>query len=315
MNSAETARWLEERDNFLILTHRRPDGDTLGSAAGLCQALREAGKNAFMLENPETTGQYRPYVEEYPAVLEFVPENVVAVDVAAEDMLQINGERFFGRIDLCIDHHPSNTLYARENCIDHKRAACGEIIFEILRELGRKISPRTATLLYIAVSTDTGCFRYGNTDANTLRVASMLVLAGAPNGKINKELFRTKSKGRIALEGRILSGIELIMDGKVAVAAVSVAAMDEASATEDDTDDIANLPGQLEGVIIGVTIREMKDGTCKISVRGTPETDANAICGRLGGGGHKMAAGCTVEGDLSEARERIIEAIRLGTPL
>ncbi|NLA87267.1 MAG: phosphoesterase RecJ domain-containing protein, partial [Clostridiales bacterium] len=218
MNSSETALWLKARDNFLILTHRRPDGDTLGSAAGLARGLAEAGKTAYVLYNPETTARYEKYVQKYWAPDDFQPSCVITVDTASPDLFPVNGDKYTGSIALCIDHHPSNTGYAEFLCVDADKATCGEIIYEILMSLNGGVSAETAASLYVAVSTDTGCFAYSNTTANALRVASNLVDAGAPIGEINKAIFRTKAKSRIQIESMIISGMEFHFDGAVAIA-------------------------------------------------------------------------------------------------
>jgi len=310
MTSKETAAWLAARNNFLILTHLRPDGDCLCSAAGLCQGLREAGKTAWLLQNPETAARsYAAYMEPYCAPADFVPSVVLSVDTAAENMFQINAGAYQDRTELCIDHHASNTGYAAETCLAPERAACGELIYDILLALSGGISEKTATLLYVALSTDTGCFCYGNTNAQTLLTAARLVEAGAPNARLNKELFRTKRRQRLALECRLFAELALFMDDTVALVQISLSLLRETGADEADMEDIAALPGQIAGVVVSVTLREMEDGCSKLSVRTTGQADANAICGRLGGGGHKMAAGCTVNAGLAEARRLILEAI------
>ena len=312
MTIKETADWLAERNNFLVLTHLRPDGDTLGSAAGLCQGLTEMGKIARMLPNPETTETYAGFMMPYLAGAGFWYDHVISIDTAGENQFQINGTAFSGGVDLCIDHHVSNTGYAKNTCVDSGRASCGEVIYEILMTLSGSISAKTAKLLYIAVSTDTGCFCYGNTNALTLDTAARLVEAGAPNALLNKKLFRTKSKARLQLEAEIISAMEYYFDGAVGVAFLTQAMRERSGAREEDTEDIASMPGQVEGVRAGITLRELAPDQTKISVRttaGSGGMDANIICQQLGGGGHPLAAGCTVEADVQTARDQILKVI------
>jgi phosphoesterase RecJ-like protein len=191
---------------------------------------------------------------------------------------------------------------------ERERASCGEIIYEILMELSGKISAETATPLYVAVSTDTGCFAFGNTTANTLRVASYLVDAGAPISRINKELFRKKARPRIILESLIMGSMEFYYSGSVAVASITKDMMEKAGADEDAVDDIAALPGSIEGVVIGITIRQLQSGS-KVSVRTMSNVDANALCAKFGGGGHAMAAGCTTGATVPETKKMLISAI------
>lgn len=309
MSSKQTAVWLSERDNFLILTHKRPDGDALGSGAGLCQGLREAGKTAYMLTNPETTITYEKYVQDYPATEDFVPDYIISVDTASENQFQINAQDITDKVDVSIDHHPSNTGYADTTCVDSERAACGEVVFDILLELSGSVSEKTAQALYVAVVADTGCFCYGNTNAKTLMNASRLVEAGAPNAKINKEIFRTKSKKRLKLEAEIITGMEYYMDDAVGIATLTHEMRSRAEAGEEDVEDIASIPGQIEGVIIAITLRENGGEATKVSVRTTNQANANAICSEFGGGGHKMAAGCIISAPPAEAKKQILEVI------
>ncbi|MCL2562778.1 MAG: bifunctional oligoribonuclease/PAP phosphatase NrnA [Oscillospiraceae bacterium] len=300
LTNKEVAAWLLERDGFLILTHRRPDGDALGSAAGLCAGLRAIGKQAYILENPETTERYLEYTHNYLPPPDFVPQVVISVDTADAGILQKNAWVYAERVDLCIDHHASNTGYAAYSCVDTDCAACGEVVYEILMALSGEISA-AATPLYVALSTDTGCFCYANVTAETLEIASRLVRAGADHWRVNKRLFRTKSRARMALDGALLSGLRFSHDDRVALALVTQARMAETGVTEDDLDDIANIPNQAEGVQVGIVVRELPDGSCKISVRTIPGVDANAICRKFGGGGHPMAAGCVVDMEPEDA--------------
>ena len=307
----EVSDWLKTNDNFLILTHRRPDGDTVGSAGALAQGLREIGKTAFVLNNPEITPRYSRFIEEYLAADGYKPEYVIAIDTASDNLLPKNGDKFIGAVSLCIDHHPSNSLSSEMTCIDSGAASCGEVIYEVLIALSGNISPVSAERLYVAVSTDTGCFVYANTNAKTLRVASLLVEAGAPNRKINRMLFRTKTRGRIRIESMITSGLEFHFDGKVAIAAITIEMMKSANAEEDDVDDIASVSGMVEGVQAGITIREMiPEKDCKVSVRTSPQISAQAICERFGGGGHSMAGGFSLEKPVNEVKKALLEVLK-----
>jgi len=308
---AETAAWLGARDNYLILTHRRPDGDTVGCAGALAQGLREYGKIAYIQYNPEITPRYLRFVEGYQAPAGYTPEHIVIVDTASGDLFPKSSEEYTDSVSLCIDHHPSNTLYAKYTCLDGAYSSCGEIIYEILIALSGGISDKSAGQLYAAVSTDTGCFVFANTTSNTLRVASLLINAGAPHREINKLLFRTKTRNRIKIEGALYSGLEFYFDGAVAISTITKEMMESAGANEDDVDEIAAIPGSVEGVNAGITIREMTSpNDCKVSVRTSPTVDAHAICKLFGGGGHAMAAGFTLNKSVPEVKEELIETLR-----
>ena len=183
------------------MTHVRPDGDTLGSAAALCSALRRNGKKAALYNNPDITEKYYKYVSAYSED-GFAYDCAVAVDVAEEHML-CSG--FEGGVQVCIDHHPSNSNYADELLLNAGKAACGEIVLDVIKALCGNVSPEEASLLYMAVSTDCGCFRYANVTAETFAAASELIGYGAQVQKLNFDLFRQVSKARIVLEGLICS--------------------------------------------------------------------------------------------------------------
>ncbi len=305
MNYRECAEWLKNHDKILIITHLRPDGDTLGSAAALCCALRRMGKQAAMFNNPEITEKYRKYVSEYICD-DFDYDCTVAVDVAEKHMI-CNG--FDGNIDLCIDHHPTNSGYAANLLLHAEKASCGESVLEVIKQLCGNVSENEASLLYMAVSTDCGCFRYANVTSETFAAASELASYGAAVQKLNFDLFRQVSRARITLEGMICAGLKFYHDGAVVIATVTQNMMDDAGATENDCDDIAGIPGKVEGCIVSMVIRELEQGKCKVSVRSQPRFDSSALCARFGGGGHKMASGCTIFAEPDEVREMLIKAL------
>ncbi len=310
MTVHEAAEWLKCHDRYLILTHKRPDGDTIGCAAALCKGLRGLGKTAHICPGTGETSLFTPYLEGLIAPEGYQPETVVSVDIAARGLFTEMGQPWLERgVDLAIDHHPSQEFFAKETCLDAGRAACGEIVYEILKELGQ-INVDTALPLYVAVSTDCGCFQYGNTTADTHRVAAALMDAGLDAFPLNKRHFRTKTWARLQVERYIVEGMHRYQDGKIAVATVSLALMEKAGAEERDVEDIAAFLGQIEGVETSVTIRELEDGSSKLSVRTSGGLNATRVCALLGGGGHAAAAGCTVSGTPEEAEAAILEAIR-----
>ena len=309
MDYREAAAFLRAHDNYLILTHKRPDGDTIGCAAGLCRALRWIGKTACVLSNEDATTLMAGYLEGLTAPEGFVPDTVVSTDVATENLLPDSALGYKGRIDIAIDHHPSQEFFAKETCLEADKAACGEIIWKICCELG-VMDAEIATPLYVAVSTDCGCFVYSNTTPHTHRAAAALMEAGADCKTLNKRHFRTKSMRRMKLESLILQNMHLYHEGTVAAAPISLEMMAEAGATSEDTDDLAAFLGQIEGVLHTATIREHEGGECRISVRTkADELNATRVCARLGGGGHKAASGCTVKGTVEEAEKAILAAI------
>ena len=310
MTYTEAAELLRRQDSILILTHRRPDGDTIGCAVGLCAALRELGKTAWLLPNADATALFTPYLEGYLAPDGFSPAFVVSVDIAGRGLFPENARCWLEKgVDLAVDHHGSNEGFGKENCVDPGRAACGELIYDIIRQWG-PVSPAAALPLYLAVSTDTGCFVYSNTTPDTHRVAAALMDTGIDYRSVNKRHFRTKSFKRLRLESMITQDMELFDNGTIAIAAVSLDMMNALDAREEDAEDIAAFAGQVEGVETAVTIRELRPGECKLSVRTSAGLNASAVCALLGGGGHAAAAGCSVAGSVADAKAAILAAIR-----
>ena len=303
----ETASYLRTLDDVLLLTHVRPDGDTVGSAAALCRALRDMGKTAYLLPNPEITATYEPYAAPYWAPEGFAPAHVVSVDIAALNLLPDNAAVYAPRIELAIDHHGSHGFFAPNVCLDADAAACGEIVHDIIALL-TAVTPDIALPLYVAIATDTGCFVYSNTTARTHRIAAALLDTGIDAAPVNKALFRTKSPIRLAMESRMVSAMELYDNGRVVVMSIPLSLCRELHAAESDVEELSSLAALVQGTDCGITLRELKPGKVKLSLRTGPRVDASAVCRVLGGGGHKGAAGATVEGTMDDAKAAILRA-------
>ena len=306
---AETAALLRTFDNVLILTHVRPDGDTVGCAAALCVGLRALGKTAYLLPNSELTDTTAPYFAPYAAPDNFKPEKVVSTDIATVGLFPENAKPYIRNIDLAIDHHPSFESFGKENIVRPEAAACGELMYDILVTLG-PITPEIALPLYVALSTDTGCFAYNNTSAQTHAVAAALIRTGIDFKTVNKVFFRTKTRKRMQLEGAMLDAMEFFDRDRVVILSVPISLMERVQASETDAEDLSALGGQIEGVDCAVTMRELRPDVWKMSVRTSARINATNVCSVLGGGGHAAAAGCTVSAAWPEAKRRILDAIR-----
>ncbi len=305
MTLTDAAGWLLENDSFLILTHARPDGDTLGSAAALANALRRLGKRAALYPNPEITEKFTPFVSPYIAD-GGVFEHVVSVDIAAPNLFP---QGFKGEVDLAFDHHPSNSGFAGATVLDAKRAACGEIVLALIRELLGEPSQEEADLLYIAISTDTGCFQYANVTEETFLAAAELSKAGADTAGLSRLFFRTFSRGRLKLEGAVYSGLRTFHDGQIVAAVVTRRMIEETGVTENDMDDLAALPGKLAGHEVSLTLRENENGSTRVSLRSGKRVNVSEIAKKFGGGGHAMAAGCTVDAPPEETLKRLLPLV------
>jgi phosphoesterase RecJ-like protein len=233
---------------------------------------------------------------------------IVAVDVADEKLLGSLSN--VGEIQLCIDHHGSNHDYAKNTCLNSDCASTTELLYEILCEMNVQITPTIADCLYTGLCTDTGCFKYTNTTAKTHRVAADLIEKNAKTGMINTLMFETKSPARVMVEKEVYNTMSMHYNGKCAVVAVTQNMLKTTGATEDELEGVAAMPRQIMGVQIGATIREKEDGSHKISVRTSEDADASLICSAFGGGGHKRAAGCTINAPLEKVKEMLLQEIK-----
>ena len=304
MTLTETARWLKTHDGYLILTHFNPDGDTVGSAVALCRGLRQMGKTAFVKIADNAMARWKTLAAGLEAPEDFVFSKAVSVDTASFAMLLPQAPE---SIDLAIDHHGSHSAYASEQVVEPD-AACGEIIYRLLKLLGVVVTPVIAEALYVAIATDTGCFRYGNTTAQSHTIAAALMETGFDFLAVNEENFLVKSMTRVRAEYETLSGMELLDGGRIAIITLTDRVARQIRELGEDPDEVSALTRTVLGVVIGVTIKE-REGHCKVSLRTARGYSAADICGRLGGGGHAQAAGCQVEGDIAAARTAILAAI------
>ncbi len=308
LSLAEICGFLKERDNFVILCHAAPDGDTLGSAYALKRGLGKLGKRAEVICCDEIPEKYSYFIDDSDS--SFVPETVVAVDVADIKLLGELHSQFEGKIDLNIDHHISNTRYAKRLYLEPEAAATAECIFELLDELGVELDSVMANALYTGLSTDTGCFKYSNVTVRTHEIAARLYEIGVDAAEINRKMFDTKSRSRLELEKMVLDGAEFHFGDRCMILSVTLDMQEKTGCSGSELEGVAVISRSVEGVLAGVSIKQVAEEKFKISLRTYPPLDASDICKRLGGGGHKAAAGCTVGGDLEAAKRLVLESVR-----
>ena len=303
----EAAEFLREHDRFTILTHRRPDGDTLGSAAALCLGLRKLGKEAWVLNPTEPLDGLGWLLADITKDFADPGDTLVAVDVAAPDMLPRDFAELAVKVKLRLDHHGSGTPFGSGELVDAGCASCADIIHDLLEILEVEPDEDIADAVYVGVSTDTGCFRYANTDAHAFRVASACAAAGADIGGLNLELFETNSLAKLRLQAWIAEHVKLFGDGELAIVAIPKAVEERLGVTDAELGNISSYARSIEGVCLAATLRQGKYGETKISVRAVPGWDAAAVCERFGGGGHAGAAGATSRLSLEETAKLLEE--------
>ena len=296
----EAAAFLREHDNYEILTHDYPDGDTLGSGYALCMVLQQMGKKARVI----TTSVPKDYLflQEGVVAQDFEAETIVSVDIADEKLLGVNREKYEGRIDLCIDHHITNKVNAPLKLVEGAAAANCAILYKLFRLMDITWTRGIANCLYTGISTDTGCFRYTNTTSETMRIAADIMDIGCDTVYIHKVMFETKTTKKIALEREVYDTIEYCLGDRCAIIAVTLETQRAIGVSDGELEGLASIPRCIEGVQIGITMREKKPNEFKVSVRTNGNVSASALCETLGGGGHTAAAGCTVTGTPEEAK-------------
>ena len=305
----ECAQFLLSHDNFCILTHRRPDGDTVGSSAALCLGLRSLGKKAHVLRNEEVSDRFAWLHEGLTKEAAEEGDTVVSVDVASPGMLPKAFAHLLGKIALRIDHHSSATSFTDCEIVDGGSASCAELVWDVLEAAGVTMDKAIAEAVYVGVSTDTGCFRYSNTTAHTFAVAAECARAKARVYELNQELFETNTLGRLRMQGWIVDNMKMIRDGKMAIVAIPKAVEESLGVTQDDMDNISSFPRTVAGVCMAATLREAADEGTKISVRAIPGYDATKVTECFGGGGHKGAAGASLKMPLAEAVKAVEKAM------
>ncbi len=305
----ECASLLRDNDNFLILSHRTPDGDTLGSAFALKRALDIMGKKS-MVRCQDNMHQKFSYLWEGLDNTDIEYDKIIAVDVADKKLLGEDFEALYGdKVFLNIDHHMSNREYA-ENLLLEDRAAAAVVIYEVICQLGIEITPEIANCVYTGLATDTGCFMFSNTTPTVHRIAAEVMEKGADYTLINRLMFETRTISYIKLEQMAVASIESYFDGKCAIMTITREMFEKSGSNESECDGIASIPRKIEGVKIGITIRERATGGFKVSLRTVEPYDAAKICLKLGGGGHNRAAGCDFDCSLEEAKATLLEIIK-----
>lgn len=304
----ETAALLRQWDKILVMSHASPDGDTLGSASALLRGLSSLGKQVdFLCADP--VPEKFSYLFAGLPLGGFEPAHVMTVDVADKALLGKAPQELVARVELAIDHHGTHVPFAPQRWVEADSAATVELIYALLGELGVEMDRAMADCLYTGLATDTGCFRYRNVTPRTHRIAADLLELGAQSGDINQRMFESKSRGQVEAERIAMDSLAFSSQGLVAILEVPYSLFARTGVEENDLDGIASLPREIQGVVLGVTLKEKADGKVKVSVRANPPADASQLCSRLGGGGHQGAAGCSLgQVTLEQARQTMEQA-------
>ena len=319
MTTPDTAREVAERirsgNNFLITSHRNPDGDALGSGLGLQRLIRRLGKNAAM----QVRDGFNRALFHIPSANEVAitdtlppdyPNGYDAIFTMECPEVERTGYAVLPGPVVNIDHHLGNTMYGEVNYLDLEAPSVGEMVMQINRNhLRLPLDAETATALYVSLASDTGFFRYHNTTLRAFQAAEELVRAGAVPGDISLWINESNSRGSIKLLGLCLTTLEVTPDGKIATIELSKRFFADAGATPEDTEGIVNYGRTIDGVLVSALLKEVDGKSTRVSLRAKPGVDVQAVASMFGGGGHKAASGCTMPFALAEAKRKLISIL------
>jgi phosphoesterase RecJ-like protein len=307
----EVLKQIGQRSRFLLTSHARPDGDAVGSALAFCQVLRAMGKEAEVVLRDGVPRIYQPL----PFAAEVISSDRVngkyeaAIILECDSIQRTRLQGLEGRFLISIDHHVSGKPFANVNWIEPKAVATAELVYRLAREAGVHISPEIATCLYTALLADTGSFMFEGTNAQTFALARELVLAGANPAHCARNVYFAHSTAKMRLLGAALSNLR--REGSFAWISVTLAQMQSAQAKEEDCEGIVNYALSIGDVEVAAFFRELPDGRFRVSLRSKGQLNVAQVAEHFGGGGHECASGCSLDGPLSAAVNKVVERLRL----
>lgn len=312
----ELAAWIAARNDFAIFGHEMPDGDAVGSCMALMMALERMGKRAMVCLPQPVPKMYmnNPRADEalVPGMmLPFIPQAAISLDASEENRLGGAKAMFGGCPEKAMmDHHETNTGFGDIWHVDGDCIATGELTLRLIEALGVELTKEIATWLFIAISTDSGNFRFAGVTADTMNAVGKLIDAGIDMPLLTRELYHTRTKARTQLLGKVIAELEVSADGQLAWGSCTKAMMDECGATAEDKEGIVNYLLEIEGVELAVLAEERGTGT-KFSLRSKEWADVAKLAAAFGGGGHVRAAGCFVDLSVGQALEKLLAQARI----
>jgi phosphoesterase RecJ-like protein len=301
------------RQRFLLTSHARPDGDSIGSQLAMAYALDALGKSVQLVNADPAPEHYN----EFPGLDRIVIADTAGPEIHADavivmecsDLSRTGVAGLDGRFIINIDHHSGNRMYGSLNWFDESAAACGEMVFDVIRSLGVPLNFDIATHLYLAILTDTGSFHHSNITPRTFDICRQTVEAGVNPAAMARRVFDSNSFGKLKLIGALLDEMQLIDDGRLAVLYMDDALLAACGCTHNDTEGVINLPLTAREIQAVVFFRVASSGDVRVSMRSKYDVDVRVVANEFGGGGHRNAAGFTVTGRLEEVRPRILQRI------
>lgn len=308
--------FVDRHQRFLIMTHVRPDGDALGSEAALAEALRLKGKSARAVVASGISPRY-DFLDPGKSRFErFIPpgdafrnvDAVIIIDTGTWNQIGEFGDflKTLSAARAVIDHHRTQDDLGAVRFVDTSAEAAGRLAYEAIRAMGVALTPQIANALFLALATDTGWFRHASTSPATFALAGELVQAGAQPTMLYDALYERNPFGRLKLLGLALDRLRLVENGRVAYSEIFIADFAATDSTPADTEDLINYPRSVEGVEVALIFIEQRGGTVKVSFRSRDRVDVDKLAEKFGGGGHRLAAGATIKGQMEEVRSRVL---------
>jgi bifunctional oligoribonuclease and PAP phosphatase NrnA len=296
------------RRRFLVTSHARPDGDSIGSQLAMAFALDALGKEVRIVNADAAPDHYQdfPGMERIEIAASASADVDAVIVMECSDLTRTGVAGLEGTFLINIDHHAGNRMYGAVNWHDESAAACGEMVFDLIRELGVTLSVEIATHIYLAILTDTGSFHHSNITSRTFDICRQTVDAGVSPGAMARRVFDSNSFGKLKLIGALLDSMQLADEGRLAILYMDDAMLHACNCTNNDTEGLINLPLTAREIQAVVFFRVGPAGDIRVSMRSKYDVDVRRVAGLFGGGGHKNAAGFTVTGSLDEIRPRIV---------
>lgn len=309
----EIGEQLLKAQSILLFPHDNADGDALGSAVALCGALRNAGKETAVLIGEEVPDSLRFLDQGYftldPKRIP-EPDICMCVDCGEVSRFLNRKEPFFqGKTTICLDHHVTSEPFADYNHIDGKTAATAELVYQLIRSMGLPIDKPIGEAIFTGICTDTGNFQYSNTTKESHLITAALYDAGIDHAKVAVDIYQNMPLEKFRIVNKALENMELLADGKAAIAYVTQGMLQEAGASLDYTDGCVEALRDIKGVEVAAFVKERKENLCKVSMRAKSTGNVAKIAAVFGGGGHVKAAGCTLEMGIKEACQQMKKAI------
>ncbi|HKY22266.1 MAG TPA: bifunctional oligoribonuclease/PAP phosphatase NrnA [Vicinamibacterales bacterium] len=305
---AEIREAILQRQRFVLTSHARPDGDAIGSQLAMAFALRQLGKSVALVNKDPVPASFLsfPGVRDVELSTSVQGEFDAAIVMECGDLSRTGVQGFEKYFVINIDHHPGNKLYGALNWFNERAAACAEMVFDLVDALGVTLTPEIATHIYLAILTDTGGFHYSHISSHTFDICRRCTEAGARPEAIARAVYDNSTMGRLRLMGAVLHNLELEAGGRAAFSHLSLRLLEETRATEDDSDGLINIPLSVKEIQAVAFFKEIAPDRYRISMRSKGDVDVNSIAARFGGGGHKNAAGCSVDGPYADVRARVL---------